>query len=230
MTRRDRRRARRAQQRRQEPTPLAFWRRGQPRGRRPPQPRPQPRPGLALYLPPWLPVAVIALGVLGIFLGLVLFREAGAVSPKLGDHWHARYEIWVCGVKQPNIPTFPGGVHTHGDGYIHIHPGNASEEGRGARLTKFFEYAGRALGTGGLLTGDSLQVPGDPRVYRNGDVCGEGPYQGQPGQVQVLVNGQRRDDFEDYIPHDGDTVVVVFGPAGVLPTPSPGPSPTRAPD
>ncbi len=232
MTRRERRRSRRAQQRRQEPTPLAFWRRGQPRTRRPQtQPaRTQPRPGITLYLPPWLPVVVIALLVLGIFLGLVLFRQAGGISPSIGDHWHARYEIWVCGVRQPNLPYFPGGVHTHGDGYIHIHPENTTEEGRGARLVKFFEYAGRALGTGGVLTRDTLQVPGDTRVFRNGDPCGEGPYQGQPGEVQVLVNGEPRADFEDYVPRDGDEVIIVFGPAGVVPTAPPGPSPTRAPD
>ncbi|HXG42942.1 MAG TPA: hypothetical protein VNL95_09510 [Dehalococcoidia bacterium] len=231
MSRRERRRSRRAQQRREDTHPLSFWRRGQPRTGRPPQPRtPQPRAGIAIYLPPWLPVAIIAVAVVAIFLALVLFREAGAISPKMGDHWHARYEIWICGVKQPNIPVFAGGVHTHGDGYIHIHPENASEEGRGARLVKFFEYAGRALGRGGILTPDTLQVPGDTRVFRNGDTCGEGPFQGQQGQVQVLVNGQPRADFEDYVPRDGDEVIIVFGPPGAAPTPPAGPTPPRAPD
>ncbi len=230
MTRRERRRSRRAQQRRQEPSPLAFWRRGQPKTAARRQASPPPRPGITLYLPPWLPVVVIAVAVLAIFLGLVLFREAGAVSPRIGDHWHARYEVWVCGVRQPNLPTFPGGVHTHGDGYIHIHPENASEEGRGARLVKFFEYAGRALGTGGALSQNMLQIPGDTHVYRNGDPCGEGPFQGQPGQVQVWVNNEPRADFEDYIPHDGDEVIIIFGPPGAAPTATPGPTPTRAPD
>jgi len=222
VSRRERRRFRR-----ERPQGLAaFWRRGSLRARRV---RPPPRPRPRFRVPAWVPVAVIMAAVAAIFLGLVVFREAGGISPRIGDHWHARYEVWLCGIKQPPIPTFPGGVHTHGDGFVHIHPETAAEEGRGARLVKFFQYAGEALGKGGLLAPDTFQMPGSDKVYRNGDTCQEGPYAGQAGVVQVYVNGRRLSPGElaDYIPHDGDEVLIVFGPEGALPaSPTPAPSPT----
>jgi hypothetical protein len=229
LSRRERRRSRRARQARQEKAPLIWQRSGPaPKGRgAAPQPK-VAKGGGGFYIPPWLPVAGIIVAVVAIFLGLVLFRETSTASPRIGDHWHAAYEIIICGTRQPPLPSFPGGVHTHGDGYIHLHPQFASEEGRGASLVRFFEYAGRALGSGGVLTRDTLQVPGDPRVFRNGDICQEGPDQGQPGVVQVFVNGERRLDFEDYVPRDGDRVQIVFGPERAAPTPSGSPAP--APD
>ncbi len=227
MSRRERRRSRRGRAQ----GLAAFWRRGSLRTRRHrPSPPPKLRPGF--HVPAWVPVAVITGAVAAIFLGLVLFREAGGVSPRIGDHWHARYEVWLCGVKQPVIPNFPGGVHTHGDGFVHIHPESAAEEGRGARLIKFFEYAGQALGRGGILAPDAFQMPGSDKLYRNGDVCQEGPYAGQPGEVQVRVNGRLLSaaELEDYIPQDGDEILIFFGPPGALPaTPTPSPSPQGTP-
>ncbi|TMB96685.1 MAG: hypothetical protein E6J42_08840, partial [Chloroflexi bacterium] len=61
--------------------------------------------------------------------------------PRIGqDHWHARLVFYACGVKQANAPFWERGVNTEGDGIIHIHPIQPSEEGRGARLVKWFEY------------------------------------------------------------------------------------------
>lgn len=134
-----------------------------------------------------------------------------STGPHVGDHWHARLRVLVWGQELPPLPAFPGRVHTHGDGYIHIHPANASEEGQGARLVKFFDYARAALGTG-HLTRDSLQVPDDSTTYRNGDPCPAGPHQGHPGRVKLTVNGQQVTDVSSYIPQDGDEVVVEFGP------------------
>jgi hypothetical protein len=132
-------------------------------------------------------------------------------GPQVGDHWHARLRLVVCGQELPPLRAFPGGVHTHGDGYMHIHPENASEEGRGASLVKFFEYARAALGSG-RLSQDALQVPGDATVYRNGEPCPSGPHQGHTGTVKVTVNGRRVSDVASYVPQDGDDIVVEFGP------------------
>ncbi|HKZ51613.1 MAG TPA: hypothetical protein VJ256_07655, partial [Dehalococcoidia bacterium] len=177
-------------------SPLAFWRRARPRTYRE-QPPPRRTVGrlwrrvAGFYFPPWVPVAVV-IGVVGfILLAVIVVREGGAVSPLRGDHWHASYEMYVCGTRQPQLPQFPGGVHTHGDGIIHIHPQQPFEEGTGARLVRWFEYAGDAFGTGGRLSPDTLQIPGQTKEYRNGDACPDG----QTGVVQVYVNGQRRGDF-----------------------------------
>jgi hypothetical protein len=159
-----------------------------------------------LHFPPWVPVAFIIVVVFGI-LGVLFFVRSAAGAPRQGDHWHATYEIFVCGEKQPDVPQFPGGVHTHGDGTIHIHPENSSEEGAGARLSKWFEYGGNALGTGGTLTKTEMQIPGQTDVWKNGDKCPDGT----AGVLQVFVNGKKMSDWSRYIPQDGDQIRIVFG-------------------
>ena len=124
-------------------------------------------------------------------------------GPRVDDHWHASYEYIVCGEEQPPAPTWSGsGVHTHGDGIMHIHPFAASEEGAGARLVKWFEYGG------GLLDEDEVRLPGASVTYKNGDECADGTI----GEVQVFANGARLPEYEDYVPQDGDRIEIVFGP------------------
>lgn len=150
-------------------------------------------------------VAVIGIAVIAIFIGTgVSDADPNAGRPRIGeDHWHATYTITVCGVLQPNAPTWEGsGVHTHADGVIHTHPFTASEEGDGARLVKWFEYGG------GVLSEDELRVPGQTQTFRDGDVCPAG----EPGSIQVLANGVPA-DIPTYIPKDGDMVEITFGAA-----------------
>lgn len=129
--------------------------------------------------------------------------EGEQVRPPTGDdHWHAALDIEVCGELQPPVRAFAGGVHTHADGFIHIHPNQPSEEGIGASLGKFFEYGG------GVLTERTLQVPGSGETYRNGDTCPDG----SEGKIRVAVNGNPVSDFPDYIPQDADAILITFGP------------------
>ena len=49
--------------------------------------------------------------------------------PQLDDHIHQAFGVNVCGEwKTPDIPEFEStiGIHTHGDGVIHIHPFSAA--------------------------------------------------------------------------------------------------------
>jgi len=128
---------------------------------------------------------------------------AVAPGPAIGSHWHAPYQVWVCGERQPDIPAFEGGVRTDADGIIHIHPFRASEEGAGARLVKFFEYAG------GLLTQTEMRMPGSTHTFRNGDRCPDG----STGALGVRVNGSPLSSWTEYIPADGDRIVITFGAA-----------------
>jgi plastocyanin len=186
---------------------MDFWRSGQARPRRE---RPLPRTGptrlwarmTGLYFPPWVPVAAVIVVVFGI-LGLLFVTRSATGAPRIGrDHWHASYQYFVCGERQPNAPEFHGGVHTHADGVIHIHPFQTSEEGAGARLVKWFEYGG------GKLTQTEVRLPGQRTTYKNGDLCPDG----SPGEVQVFVNGQKLESWTRYIPQDGDRIRIVFGP------------------
>ncbi len=168
---------------------------------------------MRVVLPAGLVVAFVAIVVAGVLEGNRATAPSPSGSPEpggdviaaplIGDHWHATYEYIVCGEKQQPAPTWSGsGVHTHGDGILHIHPFVASEEGAGARLVKWFEYGG------GLLDEDEVRLPGSSVTYENGDECPDGTI----GMVQVFVNGGLVRDYEEYIPQDGDRIEIVFGP------------------
>lgn len=139
---------------------------------------------------------------------LDIHTDGGTSQPASGDHWHARYAFVVCDEAQPDAPFWEAGVHTHGDGIIHIHPFTAAEAGRGARLVKWFEYGG------GILTDDTVRLPGSNDEYENGDECPDGA----EGALQVFVTPsatgveEELDDWSGYIPQDGDLVVIYFGP------------------
>jgi len=197
-------------------SPLAFWRRGRARTfRDQPELRRQTLGGAlrrlrGMYFPPWLPVVFIIVIVLGILATLFIVRGATGAPRINQDHWHATYQIFICGKRQPNLPTWEAGVHTHADGVIHIHPFTPSEEGAGARLVKWFEYGG------GKLTQTEMQLPGRPKdqVYRSGEKSKEGC----EGVLQVFVNGEKLENWGRYIPQDGDRVRIVFGPEETEPT------------
>lgn len=160
-----------------------------------------------LHFPPWVPVAFIVAVVFGI-LAILFIRPWGGGGPRINDYWRATYEVIICGERQPNVPAWEGGVNTLGDGIIHIRPTTASEEGVGARLVKWFEYGGDRLGTGARLTKNELQLPGQRDIWKNGDECPDGTQ----GLLQVFANDEQLDDWDRYIPQDGDQVRIVFGP------------------
>ena len=195
-------------------SPMDFWRSGRPRTHRdrPVQGGKGPT-GVVnrvrhMYFPPWVPVAGIIFVVFGI-LGLLFVTRSATGAPRIGeDHWHATYTFYACGDKQPSSPTWEGvGVHTHGDGVVHIHPFTSSEEGAGARLVKWFGYGS------GKLDSDEIRLPGLSKTWKNGEVCPEtSPDAGQEGVVQVFVNSVKLDDWSRYIPKDGDRIQLIFGP------------------
>ncbi|MCH7998508.1 MAG: cupredoxin domain-containing protein [Chloroflexi bacterium] len=195
-------------------SPLSFWRRGRSRTYRE-QPVPKQTMGRTLrrlrgmYLPPWVPVMFIVVVVFGI-LGVLFVVRGVTGAPRNGDHWHATYQTFICGQRQPHFPIWEAsqGIHTHADGIIHMHPFTPSGEGAGARLVKWFEYGG------GKLTQSELRKPGSREEFKNGDLCDDG----REGFVQVFVTTpdigveEKLEDWSRYIPQDGDRVRIVFGP------------------
>ncbi len=116
-------------------------------------------------------------------------RQAEAlVSPQVGEHYHSSYGYYVCDEFLADLPEFVapqnGGIHTHGDGLIHIHPFATSRAGKNATLTNFLGDAGEVLGGGGELSDDSVAVPGGQTYTEGEDTC-EG-IDGDP-IVQVAV-------------------------------------------
>ena len=162
-----------------------------------------------MYFPPWVPVAAV-IAVVFASLGGLFFVRGATGAPRIGvDHWHATYQTYICGERQPHAPEWHSGVHTHADGIIHIHTFVPSEEGPGARLVKWFEYGG------GKLTQSEMRMPGSRQEYKNGDTCPDG----SEGVLQVFVNDELLENWTRYLPQNGDRIRIVFGPAGVEPSP-----------
>lgn len=150
----------------------------------------------------WLVRGGIALGCLAVAGGAYwLWAQSGRRLPRVGDHWHAGYEVVLCGKPEPQLAYSPGNIHTHGDGAIHVHPEVRDEGGTNANLSRFFANSKITFSNG------ALRYP-DGRTYRDGDACPDG----KPGRLRLLVNGTVNTAMERYVPRDGDRIRVEFGP------------------
>jgi hypothetical protein len=146
---------------------------------------------------PWLWYSVMSivviLGVLGVVVSRSDLDEAAADPPAIGqDHWHAAYGVNICGKVQPGLVDTKGdryGIHSHGDGLIHIHPKSANAAGKKATLGVFMDEVGVKL------TSTSIDLP-DADTKKNGDRCGT-----KAGKVQVAV----------WETPDDETVTIVKG-------------------
>jgi hypothetical protein len=125
-------------------------------------------------------------------------QQAAKVAPRINqDHWHSSFSVYICDHFMPNVPLFESvdGIHTHGDGVIHIHPYTPQASGNGATLG-FFLKSDSTNGKGGTfkLSATELKpavIPGDTnpldsKDWKNGAKCPDG----QPGQVKFTVNGK----------------------------------------
>ena len=153
-----------------------------------------------------------------VVLGLVLIvisrgNTEDAVAPKLGDHWHAAYGIYICDTFMPPLSDTVAdetGLHTHGDGLMHMHPFGTSYTGENANIGNFgltvdLEVDDDAFRMGGL-------------VRENGEECDDG----REGTVQLKVWDSPDDpegrliesDFADYAPQEFSMWVLAFVPEG----------------
>lgn len=147
---------------------------------------------------------------------------ANAATGELGDHWHAAFDVDICGDKLPNLPTFetiadnPGvrtGLHTHGDGVIHIHPFFSSEAGNNATLGKFFSGAGAAVSTDSVDAWTGPTSDSSKTQWTNGDTCTMPDGKKVKGVLRWSVNGKERTgNPADYRPQNQDQILIFFGP------------------
>jgi hypothetical protein len=141
------------------------------------------------------PAVITVVVLLGVLLIVVSRGEnqAGATErPRLfqefpEDHWHEAFGINICGTYQPDLPeAVNSGIHTHGDGLIHVEATNSAETGKHATLGKFVgDY-----GSGFRVSDTEIRLPGG-KTYKNGDKCGD-----TPGRVAVY----RWDSVNDETP------------------------------
>ncbi len=106
----------------------------------------------------WLfPAAIVVIVALGVaVVAFARSENAGTgdndVPPRAQlsegsayDHWHAAFAVNVCGKEQPvpnDVKADLLGIHTHGDGLIHIHPFSLRAAGKRATLARFFDQVG----------------------------------------------------------------------------------------
>jgi hypothetical protein len=146
-------------------------------------------------------------------------QQAAKVAPRINkDHWHSSLSVYICDHFMPNIPLFESvdGVHTHGDGVIHIHPYTPQASGNGATLG-FFLKSYSTNGKGGTFKLSASEIkpaviatdtnPLDRKDWHNGDKCPDG----QAGQVKFTVNGKpTKGDPSTWKLRNGDYLDVGF--------------------
>jgi hypothetical protein len=127
------------------------------------------------------PLAIIAVIVLG--TGTVVYARSthedmataeGKPSSTAGDHWHAAYGFYTCDKFEPNLQDIPDkedtlGIHTHGDGVMHIHPFKPAASGDKARMKVWAEMVGVKFSK------DGWKLPNGQEYKSGSATCGDKP-------------------------------------------------------
>ncbi len=133
----------------------------------------------------------------------------------VGEHWHASYKIYICGKRMQNYPTVEGEIHSHGDGFIHIHPSDASFAGDNANLGNFLQLYETTFTE---QNGKRIMVFPTGTAIKDGDVCSNKKH-----YKWIFTNRGKtvKGDPAKFLPHNGDVLVMQFGPKGdtILPNP-----------
>jgi hypothetical protein len=179
---------------------------------------------------------IIVLGVAGVIF-LRPDTSAANVAPAPsdpatgapGDHWHTAFGVNICGQWLANPPTFETstsnpnvrvGIHTHGDGYIHIHPFTRSEGGHNATLGRFFGYGGWGVSDTSVDAWTGPAADPTKKSWSNGDKCPAGtPDAGRAGVLKWSIDCKaKKGDPSSYRLRDQQVLAIAFIPAA-LPIP-----------
>src|SRR4051794_3842546 len=110
---------------------------------------------------------IVVVGVLLVTLTVLSNKDKADAAPIIGDHWHAFLGADNCGTWLPNAPSFEdraneagvrAGLHSHGDGLMHIHPFSTDEAGTKATVGRFVTYGGWDLSDSSFKLWDGKQV------------------------------------------------------------------------
>jgi hypothetical protein len=138
-----------------------------------------------------------------------------------GSHWHTAFGVNICGQWLANPPTFETaadnpnvrvGIHTHGDGYIHIHPYTRSEGGHHATVGLFFNYGGWSVSSDSIGAWSGPSPEPQKKTWTNGDRCPAGtPDAGLTGVVRWAIDcTERKGNPADYRLRDQQILVLAF--------------------
>ena len=175
------------------------------------------------FLFPGVLTLVVVLGV-----ALIVFARNDRVNedqggvPQLGDHIHLAYGVNACGAFLADIPEFesPIGIHTHGDGVLHVHPFSQLGTGVNATLERFLADAREDGGLDAAVSDDTINWLGEEYVEGDAKRC-EGI---DDPQIRVAYWDSATDpegepkittgDFGDVrLQTDGGAITVFYGDA-----------------
>lgn len=188
-------------------------------------PPPQPWPPEAWPPPPPPPRSNVGL-IVGLCIGgavvllvglvtLVVVQGRRADGPEVAkgprakiDHWHAAYGVYLC---DRYLDAVEGdrdrnGIHSHGDGVVHIEPVNERSAGRNAVFRRFEEAQELEITATGLRWLDGTE-PVEALVKAGCD--------GREAEVASFVDGVRVGGAPGRIPlRDGEVIVAALVPKG----------------
>jgi hypothetical protein len=138
-------------------------------------------------------------------------RPRASANGVTGDHWHAAVGFDICGTFAPAISnqTDISGIHTHGDGVVHIHPFSSVSSGKNATLKVFFDTVKAKVDE------TDIQLPGAP-AKKNGQKCGD-----KAAEVRIKTWPNRAPDTSgttatgnpaNIRPRDGELITIAFVP------------------
>ncbi len=161
---------------------------------------------------------VVVLGTAGIVHSKAQ-RQTDTAAPRPAengrpqDHWHAALGIYVCDKFMPPVTdqTDPSGIHTHGDGVVHIHPFSEVAAGRRATLGTYFKAIKAQVSS------SQITIPGQG-TERNGKKCGD-----KSAEIQTMRWADRNPETEgirytgdpsDLRLRDGELITIALVPEG----------------
>jgi len=162
-------------------------------------------------------------------------QPGNPTTGEAGDHWHTAFGANICGEWLPDPaefttaadnPNVGAGIHTHGDGFIHIEPQTKSEGGDNATLGKFLDYAGWSASEDSLSLWTGPANDSSKTDWSDGDKCPPGSqFAGQKGVVRWSLDCKdRTGDPSDTKLANGDVLALAFLPKseqiGVAPSAS----------
>ena len=168
---------------------------------------------------------IVLLGVALIAFAANDRKTEATLAPEVNkDHWHAAFGIDICGKFQPAPPTFesPIGLHTHGDGVIHIHPFTSGGAGKNATLGNFLKGTDPRI----EISDDELKI--GKKSWKVGDQkCKGKDAELLLAQWKDVQNTKekpaliRRDFNSTRFREDGEGYTIAFVPEGTTDIPKP---------
>jgi hypothetical protein len=121
------------------------------------------------------PLTVAGIVLAGVLLvAFARSNQQASAHPQIytgtsGDHWHAAYGFYLCDHFADPLTDGPAGdqlgIHTHGDGIIHIHPFVSGSAGANAKLGLFLDD------TGATVTNTKITLPSGDTFEEGTDQC-----------------------------------------------------------